>query len=178
MSEAQTAYNLPRAKWLSEDDVRRKGTQQGYVRKRGKAWHIEFHEWRTDADGTLRYLPTSRAVGPCIGPKRLTKTEAQAEGVRRFVAKANGVNALPQCIATVEQFIEARFRPDHINHLKKSGRIHYRTMLDNHILPSLGSVQLRDVSTPMVQGLINGKLDAGYSTSEMQYRRSSAMRGG
>lgn len=36
MAEAVTAYNLPRAKaWLSEDDVRRKGTQQGYVRKRG-----------------------------------------------------------------------------------------------------------------------------------------------
>ncbi len=157
---------------LSEEQVRRKGTQQGHVRKRGRKWHIEFHEWRQDTDGSLKYLPTSRVVGDALGPKRMTKAEAEEEGNRRFVSRANGVNAVPQCIATVEQFVSVRFRPDRINKMKKSGRIHYRTMLDNHVLPAFGEIQLRDVTTPMIQSLINAKLDQGYSTQTVVHVRN------
>ena len=57
-------------------------------------------------------------------------------------------------LATVGEFIETRFKTDVIWSLKRAGRLHYAYILDKHILPTMGDLRLRDVSTDNLQALV------------------------
>jgi len=163
------AYTVPDALLgLREEDVRRKGEQKGTVRRRGATWYIQFFRWEADGNGNLRYARTERKIE---GTFR-TAGQAQAAGYEQHVKEANGVTRVPQGLATVRQFVTARFQQDHIDLLKKSGRIHYRTVLDNHVLPSIGDVQMRDVTPQMVQSVVSGKFAAGYAPQTLAHIRN------
>ena len=162
-------YTTPEALLgLREDDVRRKGEQKGTVRKVGKSWYIQFFEWRADKAGDLRYRRTERKIEGTFSTDR----KAQAAGYEQWVSKANATTKVPQCLATVEQFYDLRFRPDHVNKLKKSGRQHYRTYWNNHVKPTLGAVPLREVTPQMVQVLISAKLEAGLAPQTLAHIRN------
>ncbi len=168
------AYNTSRAlQVLREDDVRHKGEQRGSLRRRGKTWYVSFHQWEADEHGNLRYRPVERAIeGDFAGGER-GRRAAAAAGFDQWVSKANAGSKMPQGLATVAQFIELRFQPDHIDVVcKKSGRQHYRTILKNHVLPTLGPVQIRDVTPQMVQSIISAKLAAKYSPQVLTHIRN------
>ncbi len=163
------AYNLQEALLgLEESAVRRKGEQRGYVRKIGKSWHVEYSDW-VQADGKIEYKTLTRKVGPATGAGALTKRGAQKEAYDRFVAKANGPAAIPQGVCTVQQFVDGRFWPQHVELLKKGGKDHYRTILGRHVLPFLGSIQLREVTRAAIQGLITAKVAQGLSSQTVHH---------
>lgn len=58
---------------LTEDELRRKGQQDGAIKKRGDKWHIFFRQLTTDTAGNTTWAKTSRVVGPAAGPEALTK---------------------------------------------------------------------------------------------------------
>ena len=64
-------------------------------------------------------------------------------------------------LLTVREFIETRFKTDVIWALKTRVRSITDT-LDKHVLPAMGDVRLRDVSTDHVQALVRKKFEAGY----------------
>ena len=162
-----TALHAPK-----EIDLKRKGHQKGSIRKAHGAWYIAFREWRTDAAGHLEYALTERKIGPAYGPGALTKRQAEQVGYERFVLPANGLAACPQGIATLRQFVEARYTPDVMYLKKRSTRIMQESLLQTHILPSLGDIQMRDITAAMVQTLISGKLAAGYSTQTAKHLKN------
>ena len=167
-------YNIPQALHaLREDDVRRKGEQRGSVRRRGKTWFVSFHQWQADEHGNLNYRAVERAVEGEFAPGERGRKAAAAAGYDQWVSKANAGSKMPQGLATVATFVTERFQPDHIDMLKKSGRQHYRTILNGHVLPTLGSVQIRDVTPQMVQGIISAKLAAGYSVQVLTHIRNA-----
>lgn len=149
--------------------MRRKGEQKGTARKRGGTWYVQFYRWEPDEQGNLHYRRTERKVDG----KFRTSGQALAAGYEQHVQGANAVNKVPQGLATIKQFVEARFQPDHIDMLKKSGRVHYKTMLQSHILPSLGDVQMREVSPQMIQAVISAKLAAGYAPQTLAHIRNA-----
>jgi integrase len=167
------SYNISQALLgLREDDVRRKGEQRGGVRRKGKSWYIKFREWQADESGNLQYVPVERKVDGDFPAGERGRRQAEAAGYEQWVAKANSATKVPQGLATVQQFYEARFQMDHIDLLKKSGRLHYRTMWINHILPTFGPVTMQDVTPHMVQQLISAKLAAGFSPQTIYHVRN------
>ena len=129
-----------------DDYLRRKGQQSGSIQRRGDKWHIFFRQLTADDQGNTDWKLTSREVGPATGPERLTKREALKKGQQDHVNRANGLTITPGGMATMEQFIDARYRPDHIKALAASAD--YESIIRCHILPSLGHCQLRDISYP------------------------------
>jgi len=76
-------------------------------------------------------------------------------------------------LATVGEFIETRFKTDVIWSLKRAGRLHYAYILDKHILPAMGDLRLRDVSTDNLQALMKRKFEDGYSVQTVVHIRNA-----
>jgi integrase len=153
-----------------DDWLRRKGQQQGSVQRRGDEWHIFFRQLVADELGNATWKQTSRAVGPAVGPERLTKRQALAKGQQDHVHRANGLTLTPGGAATLEQFIDAKYRPDHIAQLQASAD--YESIIRCHLLPSLGHCQLRDINRAMCQALISEKVKAGLSSQRVTHVRN------
>jgi integrase len=94
-------------------------------------------------------------------------------GEERFVRPANGPAAVVKGFATVAQFVEARFQPEHIELKKKGGRDHYATILKCHIIPAIGSMQLREVNHMVLQRLVVSKIKAGVSSQTITHIRNA-----
>ena len=170
---AANSLGIIRALLESEDLMKRKGSQRGSIRARGKSWYITYSAWVPNAKGDLEYIAQERRVGPSVGPDRLTKREAEQQGYERYVMPANGPAMLPQGQATIAQFVEVRFQPEHIALLKKNGRIYYERLLCRHILPTMGSVKIADVTPGLIQSLIAAKIKAGLSTATVKHIRTA-----
>lgn len=150
-------YNLLQAQQQGrEEDMKRRGSQRGTLRNTGGRWYIHFRQHVTDESGNLKYKPTRHVIGAASGPERMSKADAQIEA-DRIVAEANALSAVPQMRATLRQFIDVRFRPDHIAAKRPAGQSHYEYLLRVHVLPSLGDMQLRDITAGKVQLLLSAK---------------------
>jgi integrase len=157
---------------LTEADTRRKGEQCGTVRRKGKFWYIRFRQFQPDSDGNLAYEQVERRIEGDFANNERGRRQAEAAGYDQWVCPANGATKTPQGLATVKQFYEVRFQVDHVDRLKESGRIFYRSIWTNHIEPSFGHVQMNDVNPSMVQALISAKLHAGLSTQTLLHVRN------
>jgi integrase len=127
------------------------------VRLRGKVWYIAFREPQLGPEGQLEYRKVERPIEGAT-----SRRDAERKGYDQWVSKANAIARVPQGVATLAEFIELRFNPDHVAGLKPTGQQHYRMMLQ-HILPTLGTIKLADVSPQMVQILLNAKTKSGLS---------------
>lgn len=137
---------------LGEEQMKKKGHQRGTLVIRSGNWVIRYSDWKSKEDGSIKYSETSSVIGPATLSQRKARQLADV-----FMDKINGAAACPQGLATVEQFIDNRFRPEHYLQLKESGRIFYDSIIRRHVLPSLGNIQLKDVTFDLVQRLISAK---------------------
>jgi integrase len=128
--------------------MKRKGRQTGYIRRRGSSFIVQFSEWREDA-GQLRYAKTTATL------EATNISDARVEAAA-IVARANS-QACSATMATIQEFVDIRFRPDHIESLTANGKRHYEYLLKTHILPAVGTVRLREVTPGLIQALINSK---------------------
>jgi integrase len=128
--------------------ARARGDQRGSLEKRKTGWFGRWREFTLLPDNTIAWKQT--------GWRKLTDgSKADAiEKLNEELARANGAAACPQGMATVRQFVEARFLPDHVETLKPNGKRHYENMLPR-ILEAFGSTRLRDVNHHMVQAWLN-----------------------
>ncbi len=167
-SANQREYTVSEAlNGLTEDIVRRKGSQRGSVRRAAGKWYIEYFAWVADESGNLQWRRQCRPVEGAT-----SRRDAERKGYQQHVGRANELCQMPAGLATLKQFIEARFQPDHIDRLKLNGRILYHSMLKNHVLPTLGDMQLRAVTPQLVQQLISSKLAAGLSVQTVTHVRN------
>ena len=167
MSEALARTTLAVADILGNGgmDVRKRGTQNGSYRLKAGDWYVRFNEPRRDEHANIFWQRTEKKV------RDATRKEADAwekrgtiprdverDGYDKFVSPANKLTNSPISMASLNEFVTLRFKPDHYPTLKKSGRQHYDTQL-KHILPSLGELQLSDVTPQAVQILLSGKAE-------------------
>jgi integrase len=100
-------------------------------------------------------------IGPAVkvgGMPALTQKEAKRLAWDNHLSRLDQNQQTPLSMMTVGQFVERRFTPGHVRHLKKSGRSHYANML-KHVLPVIGPMRLCDVRKEHVQNLVNRVLD-------------------
>lgn len=135
--------------------AKRRGSQRGVLLKRGPSWIVRYRRHVVDGDQIL-YRATSEVVGRCIGPDRISKAEARL-AADRIVSIANEVAAVPRMQATLQQFIDTCFEPEHIASMRtEGGKQHYRYLL-KEILPAFGGMKLVDITPRKVQMLLSSK---------------------
>jgi integrase len=69
---------------------------------------------------------------------------------------------------TVKQFLEYWLEDVHRSTVKPSTYLTYRTILDNHIFPALGHIQMQKVTQAQVQSLYTRKLKEGLSAKTIR----------
>jgi integrase len=166
------ARSLPDALYASpsgEDYMRRRLQQKGDLRKQGQYWTLRWREDHRAQDGTtLRGWSQTVVVCPA------TKTEKQAQRIawEDWLSKIDQNNSTPMSVVPVREFVDRKFRPEHIALLKPAGRIHYEQML-RLVLPDLGEMRLRDVRLEHVQRCISGILLKSYTKGKITKRYST-----
>lgn len=110
-----------------------RGEQRGVLEQRATGWFGRWREYVQREDGQIVWQQVTRKLGDA----EMTRGEAQIE-LNRRLAHANGPARVEANLATVQQFVDVRFRPDHINALKPATQAQYESLLKNHILPAIG----------------------------------------
>lgn len=152
MKNLGKAYNLSEA-LLQRPEVlmsRWRGEQRGSLLKIGDSYYGRWREFR-EKEGVIEWTQVKRKLCPV--------SDGKAEAIRILnenVAQAGGPAACHQGIATLNQFIDARFRPDHIANLKQSGKDHYKWCLW-HIMPALGGYRLKEFNQQLAQYFLTTK---------------------
>jgi hypothetical protein len=123
--------------------ARRRAQQKGYVHQQGNAWYLAFREDALDADGKIVRIRRNQKIAEA---KEVSKREAQRIA-REILNHVDEQAQRPMSLVTVGDFIQTRFKTDVIWALKHAGQKHYKYILDKHVLPAMGDVRLRDVTT-------------------------------
>jgi hypothetical protein len=89
------------------------GVQRGVLEQRATGWFGRWREYVQREDGQIVWQQVTRKLGDA----EMTRGEAQIE-LNRRLAHANGPARVEANVATVQQFVDVRFRPDHIAALK------------------------------------------------------------
>ena len=152
--------------------ARRRGQQLGYVHRQGNAWYLAYREDALDADGKIVRVRRHQKIA---NAKEATKREAQRIA-RQILGVVDERAQRPMSLVTVQDFIETRFKTDVIWALKHAGQKHYAYVLDKHVLPALGNVRLRDVTSDHVQALVRTKFQTGYSVQTKRLGRTGGAR--
>lgn len=143
--------------------TRRRAQRKGYVfsrvREDGSAsWWIQFREDFLAADGSLQRRKRRELLGDATGPDRLTKRQAEDRAQEVLVA-LNLRSRRPATLASLREFVEAKFVPQVVWTKKPGGQEHYNTILNAHVKPGLGPLALRDISLEDVQQLLKDKIE-------------------
>jgi integrase len=136
---------------------RRRGQRTGNLTERSGSWLLRWWEDTRDITGRPRRQQVSMVIGKSVGPNKMTKKEAQREAWDRVLSKLDAAAMKPAALITLQQFVTARFIPDHVEMtLKPGGRDHYGYCL-GHIIPTLGKERMRDINPTMLQDFLNTK---------------------
>jgi integrase len=136
----------------------RRSGQKGYVVKKGKMWYVRFYDDVPDREERQR---RSVPVGPCKGPNKLTKPEAERKSAEMIAAL--GINTEEHLMAAINPAPVITFK-DRVKWCRqfhkawvegKLGPIAtMESQLTKHILPVFGDVPLDQITEEAVQEFI------------------------
>lgn len=152
-------------------DMGRRRGQNGYLTKRGPSWLFSWREDARDADGNLVRMKRSSVIADASGPGSVSRREAWRIAQRDFVPKVDRINSKPPSMMTVEDFIEAKFVPEHIWKLKPGGQAHYAYVLPR-IKAYLGKRRLCDVTPEDVESLIRDYHERGLAAQTLLHYKN------
>jgi integrase len=140
-----------------DDMGRRRGQRTGNLIERSGSWLLRWREDSKDITGRPIRQQVSMVIGKTTGPEKMTRRQAEREAWDRVLSKLDAATMKPAALITLQQFVTARFIPDHVQMtLKPGGQAHYAYCL-GHILPKLGSWRMRDISNLALQDFLNSK---------------------
>jgi hypothetical protein len=101
-------------------------------------------------------------------------SKQEAQGIAREILNTVDEQARrPSSLVTISEFIKGRFEPYVVWALKHAGRKHYENILGKHVIPAIGDLRLRDVTSDQVQALVKMKIVAGYSVQTAVHIRNA-----
>lgn len=131
--------------------TRRKKYQHGSLIKRGKRKKVWVARWWEDVigeDGTTEKIRKSEVLGTVSDyPTRREAENALADRLRRI----NLGDFRPQSSVTFRNFAENSWLPVVKPALKYSTKQHYEYVLNSHLYPEYGDVQIRLITRDMIQ---------------------------
>jgi hypothetical protein len=156
---------------------KRAGLQRGYLRIESGSWIGYYNERVFDpAMGKSRWMKRSVKVCPArkinaasMRTVKVPEAEARLLFEETVLSRLLVRSTNPSALATVRELWE-KVRPNLVMKARKTQE-HWRGMMDNHILPALGTKQLRDVRQDDVQALILDKIGQGYSPQTVWHIR-------
>jgi integrase len=149
----------------------RRRFQRGSLFKRGKRERVWVARWWEDvinADGTNGRIRRSMVVGSVADlPSRRLALRLLTERLQTL----NSGSSRPQVMRTLKDFVQMDWEPVVLPTLKYATRMHYRYMLDAHLLPAFGEQRLPDISRAAIQALLAAKLREGFSWETVHHIR-------
>jgi integrase len=146
--------------------ARRRLQQKGDLYAQGGWWKLRWREDQIQRDGQIkRGWSRPVCIGPATGTQRLTERQAQRLAWDNFLSRLDQNTRTPMSVATLREFVERKFIPEHVALLKRGGQIHYGVRsektgeyggLFKHILPALGELRLRDITPSDIQRFVSG----------------------
>lgn len=107
--------------------------------------------------------------------KRVARyAKTRAEAAARLSAALTSVQAgvpLPPERQTVAEFLTGWLETTAKRAVRPATFVSYRGLIRNHLAPELGKVQLSKLTPQQVEGMINRKLEAGFSPRRVEYMR-------
>ncbi len=159
-----------------EDNLARRRFQQGSLQNHNGFWRYRYRENRIDpTTGAIKRMHAPAvtigpAPGNAFGLKAMTEKEAWREVQRKFISVINAEATTPLCGMTLEDFVEHKFRPEHLElRLRRSTRKFNESILANHILPKLGKMPLREIRRDHVQQAVSAALADGRSVQTARH---------
>jgi integrase len=149
--------------------ARKRGQQTGHLHRQGGKWYLAYREDALDAYGKIIRV---RRNQPIASAKEVSKREAQRMA-RDILNRVDEQAQRPASLVTVREFIEGRFKPDVIWALKHAGQKHYGYVLNKHVMPAIGGMRLRDVSSDDIQALVKLKIEGCYSVQTAVHIRNA-----
>lgn len=154
--ETRNGYTVSEALMMRSEATmgRWKGEQRGTLMRIGSSYYGRWREFQQVGD-EIKWTQVKRKLCPVKEAEGGGKAEA-IRILNENVSQAGGPAACHQGVATLTQFIDARFRSEHIDNLKQSGKDHYGWCF-GHILPSLGGYRLKEFNQQLVQYFLKTK---------------------
>lgn len=138
--------------------ARKKHFQHGSLFKRGKknkVWVARYWEPVIGPNGEPARVRRSEILGSVA--ELPTKTDAEVV-LSNLLRRINSGNYNPRSCSLFRDFVE-EWKTNTLPGLKYSGQKHYRYIIDIHLVPAFGNVQLRLFSRESVQTLLANKLN-------------------
>jgi integrase len=153
--------------------ARNRRFQHGSLFKRGtrtKVWVARWWEDVIGTEGKLERVRRSEALGPVAD----IPTRRQAE--RILSDRLRGINSgdyRPQSSCTLSDFVQRTWFPEVLPTLKYPSKKHYEYIVNGHMIPVFGDMQLRLISRESIQSFLNSKLRSGLSWKTVKHIRTS-----
>jgi len=104
--------------------------------REGGAWKFRVNENLFNVRGFREYSWREPVqIGPAIGPKRLTRKQAQKVVWERLPLGPQPMRVPPNAGMTIADFVEKAFVPEHVSIKGLAGRTHYRAILKHVLKP-------------------------------------------
>jgi integrase len=153
--------------------ARNRRFQHGSLFKRGtrtKVWVARWWEDVIGTEGKSERVRRSEALGSVAD----IPTRRQAERILSDRLRSiNSGDYRPQSSCTLSDFVHRTWFPEVLPTLKYPSKKHYQYIVNVHMIPAFGDMQLRLISRESVQSFLNGKLRSGLSWKTVKHIRTT-----
>jgi integrase len=152
--------------------ARKKHFQHGSLFKRGKrnkVWVARYREPIIGVDGETVFVRRSEILGTVS--ELPTRRDAELILSKRL-RHLNSANYHPGSCCSFRDFVE-EWKGQALPALKYASQQHYEYVVQTHLLPVFGNVQLRLLSRESIQGLLASKLKQGLSWRTVKHIRTT-----
>jgi integrase len=152
--------------------ARKKHFQHGSLFKRGKrnkVWVARYREPSTGDDGGTVFIRRSEIIGTVAELPTRRDAEVILSNKLRHL---NSANYHPRSCCSLRDFVE-EWKTQALPALKYASQQHYEYVIDTHLLPVFGNVQLRLISREGIQNLLVGKLKQSLSWRTVKHIRTT-----
>ena len=140
--------------------------QQGSLKSVGKnCWKIRWREDVRKEDGTIRRIYHRETLRQVSKAKAREILDAHLGEVKQ--------QHQPRLDMPLKTFVEVAWKLNAMLRLRKSSMRIYGSNLDQHILPSLGEVSIRDISRAQIEACLSGLQRKGYAVSTLRSVRAT-----
>jgi len=152
--------------------ARKKYFQCGSLFKRGKrnkVWVARYRELVMGADGETEFVRRSEILGTVADlPTRRDAETVLSDRLRRV----NSADYHPRSCCSFRSFVQEWEEQAHPT-LKYATQEHYKYVVNSHLLPVFGNVQLRLISRESIQTFLANKLKDGLSLRTVKHLRTT-----
>ena len=152
--------------------TRKRCYQQGSLFKRGtrkKVWVARWWEDVIGPDNRIERIRRSEVIGSVADiPTRRQARQVLSDLLR----KVNSEEYRPQAVWTFGRFVEDRWKPDVYPSLKFSSKKYYDNMVNTHLMPMFGEMQLCQITRESVQHFLNAKAQGDSSWKTVKHIRT------